>query len=207
MRGLRDEKESREGLSSGPRDRRSRLVAHHEMVLPARKTSGSIRFVGRGKANVPMRQSALPRLRMDHRLTMMSLRNHRRWRLAASLGAKGDRLPDCLAWHRYSLPQVAFLSTTNSSWLQRSPAKTLDPLMFVVLHVNGAPGTIRTSDPQIRSLVLYPAELRVRAEGRNLGVSTWLGKELLPTVSNFETALRRARRPAAALGAQALRFS
>src|SRR5664279_5234198 len=30
-------------------------------------------------------------------------------------------------------------------------------------HVrNGAPGTIRTSDPQIRSLVLYPAELRAR---------------------------------------------
>ena len=27
----------------------------------------------------------------------------------------------------------------------------------------GAPGTIRTSDPQIRSLVLYPAELRARA--------------------------------------------
>ena len=25
---------------------------------------------------------------------------------------------------------------------------------------NGAPGTIRTSDPQIRSLMLYPAELR-----------------------------------------------
>jgi hypothetical protein len=28
--------------------------------------------------------------------------------------------------------------------------------------VNGAPGTIRTSDPQIRSLMLYPAELRAR---------------------------------------------
>src|SRR6059058_5620610 len=27
---------------------------------------------------------------------------------------------------------------------------------------NGAPGTIRTSDPQIRSLMLYPAELRAR---------------------------------------------
>jgi hypothetical protein len=27
----------------------------------------------------------------------------------------------------------------------------------------GAPGRIRTSDPQIRSLVLYPAELRARA--------------------------------------------
>ena len=26
----------------------------------------------------------------------------------------------------------------------------------------GAPGAIRTPDPQIRSLVLYPAELRVR---------------------------------------------
>ena len=30
---------------------------------------------------------------------------------------------------------------------------------------NGAPGTIRTSDPQIRSLMLYPAELRARAGG------------------------------------------
>ena len=28
--------------------------------------------------------------------------------------------------------------------------------------VAGAPGTIRTSDPQIRSLMLYPAELRAR---------------------------------------------
>src|SRR5262249_46580986 len=33
---------------------------------------------------------------------------------------------------------------------------------------NGAPERIRTSDPQIRSLVLYPAELRVRFEGANL---------------------------------------
>jgi hypothetical protein len=29
-------------------------------------------------------------------------------------------------------------------------------------RLNGAPGRIRTSDPQIRSLVLYPAELRAR---------------------------------------------
>ncbi len=35
--------------------------------------------------------------------------------------------------------------------------------MFVVLYANGAPERIRTSDPQIRSLVLYPAELRARA--------------------------------------------
>ncbi len=30
--------------------------------------------------------------------------------------------------------------------------------------LNGGPGAIRTPDPQIRSLVLYPAELRVRCE-------------------------------------------
>ena len=29
-------------------------------------------------------------------------------------------------------------------------------------NFTGAPGTIRTSDPQIRSLMLYPAELRAR---------------------------------------------
>ena len=32
----------------------------------------------------------------------------------------------------------------------------------------GAPERIRTSDPQIRSLVLYPAELRARGSGRTL---------------------------------------
>ena len=32
----------------------------------------------------------------------------------------------------------------------------------VIEKENGAPERIRTSDPQIRSLVLYPAELRVR---------------------------------------------
>ena len=36
---------------------------------------------------------------------------------------------------------------------------------------NGAPERIRTSDPQIRSLVLYPAELRARDHVRN-GLST-----------------------------------
>jgi hypothetical protein len=29
-------------------------------------------------------------------------------------------------------------------------------------HISGAPEEIRTPDPQIRSLVLYPAELRAR---------------------------------------------
>src|SRR5690606_25200827 len=35
----------------------------------------------------------------------------------------------------------------------------------IELGKDGAPERIRTSDPQIRSLVLYPAELRARLEG------------------------------------------
>ena len=31
---------------------------------------------------------------------------------------------------------------------------------------NGAPGRIRTCDPQIRNLVLYPTELRARCAGK-----------------------------------------
>ena len=39
---------------------------------------------------------------------------------------------------------------------------------------NGAPGTIRTSDPQIRSLMLYPAELRALGEAAHKGqVQAW----------------------------------
>jgi hypothetical protein len=40
---------------------------------------------------------------------------------------------------------------------------------LVFLEENGAPGTIRTSDPQIRSLMLYPAELRARIAFRRGG--------------------------------------
>ena len=39
----------------------------------------------------------------------------------------------------------------------------------------GAPGTIRTSDPQIRSLVLYPAELRARIGAGPIGTRRTLG--------------------------------
>jgi hypothetical protein len=35
-----------------------------------------------------------------------------------------------------------------------------EPLCHIFEAANGAPERIRTSDPQIRSLVLYPAELR-----------------------------------------------
>ena len=36
-------------------------------------------------------------------------------------------------------------------------------LGLIFLGISGAPGEIRTPDPQIRSLVLYPAELRALA--------------------------------------------
>ena len=43
------------------------------------------------------------------------------------------------------------------------PCGELSNLFNFLLRKDGAPERIRTSDPQIRSLVLYPAELRVRA--------------------------------------------
>ncbi|EAS49676.1 hypothetical protein SI859A1_00334 [Aurantimonas manganoxydans SI85-9A1] len=46
------------------------------------------------------------------------------------------------------------------------PTETCRALSVVAdLYGNGAPERIRTSDPQIRSLVLYPAELRAHPEG------------------------------------------
>ena len=47
--------------------------------------------------------------------------------------------------------------STRSGFTQ---AIELEPIL--TRERNGAPGAIRTPDPQIRSLVLYPAELRVR---------------------------------------------
>ena len=43
--------------------------------------------------------------------------------------------------------------------------------------MTGAPGRIRTHDPQIRSLVLYPAELPVRSGPPNLVTREPIGKE------------------------------
>ena len=44
---------------------------------------------------------------------------------------------------------------------------------FKIWEKNGAPEEIRTPDPQIRSLVLYPAELRVH---KTLKVPEWIVK-------------------------------
>jgi hypothetical protein len=44
----------------------------------------------------------------------------------------------------------------------KTATKAEADLVFNFKGEIGAPGTIRTSDPQIRSLMLYPAELRAR---------------------------------------------
>src|SRR3569833_1520690 len=49
----------------------------------------------------------------------------------------------------------------------------------------GAPERIRTSDPQIRSLVLYPAELRARLEGANLLGRPGKGKNYPPPLRQW----------------------
>lgn len=46
---------------------------------------------------------------------------------------------------------------------------------------NGAPGTIRTADPKIRGLVLYPAELRRMAMPAPLRVTSASDSPINPT--------------------------
>jgi hypothetical protein len=54
------------------------------------------------------------------------------------------------------------LTTKSIDCQQNKPIKK-PPLREAFLALNGALGAIRTPDPQIRSLMLYPAELRVLA--------------------------------------------
>ncbi len=67
-------------------------------------------------------------------------------------GSKSIR-KNCASWDR-----KAYFCARSS--LHRAQKRLV--LACPVLYRSGAPGTIRTSDPQIRSLVLYPAELRAR---------------------------------------------
>ena len=57
----------------------------------------------------------------------------------------------------YSVIPVTLHATRRLGGVQQDPAEVGSDV-----YGSGAPGTIRTSDPQIRSLMLYPAELRAR---------------------------------------------
>jgi hypothetical protein len=78
------------------------------------------------------------------------------------------------------MTRAAFFTLQLRPRTERVPWNAIDPevsgdiLLKTSTHqlpepmgtcVNGAPGTIRTSDPQIRSLMLYPAELRAHFRG------------------------------------------
>src|SRR5690606_101679 len=63
------------------------------------------------------------------------------------------------AQHRRGAIEVR--PTARAPGPKSKKGQTVDPLTLV-LFPRGAPGRIRTSDPQVRSLVLYPAELRAR---------------------------------------------
>ena len=52
----------------------------------------------------------------------------------------------------------------------------------------GAPGRIRTHDPQIRSLVLYPAELPVHLGRRKLGIEGHKGKRMRSSSGHAQNA-------------------
>jgi hypothetical protein len=54
----------------------------------------------------------------------------------------------------HSTPDLRGESTGNKKGQRVEPVD--------LFAIPGAPGRIRTSDPQVRSLVLYPAELRAR---------------------------------------------
>ena len=83
-------------------------------------------------------------------------------------GARGCAPPDKLA---YKSASCAFVEL-QSSRLSRTPQTTKPPCGGLV--VCGPPGEIRTPDTQVRSLVLYPAELR--AEERQVRETSPLGQ-------------------------------
>ncbi len=98
---------------------------------------------------------------------------------AGQLAERGVRTPDWLArmpnFERDTLNRTAASPCFELAFAERIPYRRGDGFPnaeFALLLNNlkerklkkndGAPERIRTSDPQIRSLVLYPAELRAR---------------------------------------------
>ena len=75
-------------------------------------------------------------------------------------------------------------------WTRNEKADGLTPIGFR-FPSGGAPGRIRTSDPQVRSLVLYPAELR--AQKRNCAergaIPSILKREKLAETEGFEPSM------------------
>ena len=96
------------------------------------------------------------------------------WRSASPFG-----LEEALSFSKFTSIWKHGLAPTRP--LSRAPWRSVSLSSRCSLRETGAPERIRTSDPQIRSLVLYPAELRARLEGANLfrpprkGKNYWRG--------------------------------
>ncbi len=65
---------------------------------------------------------------------------------------------------RPTLPKM----TAAHDLVHLSPLEAWRPTQAKVIENDGAPGRTRTCDPQIRNLVLYPAELRAHASWHRL---------------------------------------
>ena len=111
--------------------------------------------------------------------------------------AQDDREPrrSLLPTH-CSNPSLVRWSHQTVGRMQRKRAdehSLIDPFLY------GAPGRIRTSDPQVRSLVLYPAELRA--------LSRKIMAECCRPVKHFSTVNRLRGRPMALRGSVAVRWN
>src|SRR5262249_5086351 len=90
---------------------------------------------------------------------------------------------DCDLSHRCPYRRAASVQVrpATANWPDPDPNRGLgtfpkDPNRRAAIFEEGAPGRIRTHDPQIRSLVLYPAELPVRSGPPNLVTREPIGK-------------------------------
>ncbi len=132
---------------------------HREAVVGhfAFKRAAPMRWQGRGKVPIADREAttaggqrrgwasgsagAEPLVSRRRRSVHHGLRAHP-WTASSA-----DRVPRCPGARHSQLPNPGNNNASEGESL-------------ALLFLDGAPGRIRTSDPQVRSLVLYPAELR-----------------------------------------------
>ena len=87
---------------------------------------------------------------------------------------------------------------SNSAWQLPDHSSCSD-----VYCITGAPGRIRTSDPQIRSLVLYPAELRALCCNRRIKLGTGETRSATSQIEGFDALFGIRPRPLSACGSSA----
>jgi hypothetical protein len=97
-------------------------------------------------------------LRADHELSSMH---------QLSVNEKKYHRPAFLTTQLAARPLQIFRGAFSAS---KTSGRVKRPELIAI----GAPGEIRTPDPQVRSLVLYPTELRARARSESMKVHTFI---------------------------------